>query len=189
MAQPFLDPWVLLFYENLCLYQQCHQPHHLQPHVPEVPGGLPERGCRGEQPASPPATTMQSKRPPLKMQTRKSEVAGPQKLCPHPSCRSHISAQSEGCSAAGQPLWASLCLHSLSLLTAGSCSHLPYPLWLAGPGEGQTSLLPMTLSFRSPGASFMKQDIRVSWVRWLKFKSGFHLDSSLTSSGSRGGEK
>lgn len=156
---------------NRCLYQQRHQPHHLQPHVPEVPCGLSDKGAAQGHSLPPHQQQQCSPRDP-RQRCRPGVVRSPalRNCAPIPAAEAiyqhSLRATLLLVSPSGPP--------AVSILSACSLRGpvvIPHPLWLAGPGEGQTSLLPMTLSFRSPGASFMKQDIRV-------FRSGLHLDSS-----------
>lgn len=105
---------------HLCVCQQCHPPHHLQPHVPEVPGGLlaskyaGQRDHRGTRPASALPATVRSERPPAGADLR-SEVTGAQQLRPHSHSRGLDSARS----AAALPL--SSPSRSLQFASAGSC--------------------------------------------------------------------
>lgn len=149
---------------HLCLYKQCHQPHHLQPHVPQVPRGLQAtvqvRGRGAPEARSLPQHHQLQRRGPRDA----SEDADPQERSHLPSGRC-ASTPATGAifqqGLRGVPLLPSpslppsLCLHSLHLLTARSRRCLPCPLWLAGPEEGDTSLLLMTFSSGSPVAFFI----------------------------------
>lgn len=92
---------------HLCLHQQRHQPHHLQPHVPEVPAAF-QRLCGGgmEEPERRTAGLSSSS---YGVDPRRRRPAGVRsralrQLGPHSRSRGLVSAPSEGCPPPAQPL-------------------------------------------------------------------------------------
>lgn len=137
VAQPSLPPGASLLL-HLCLHPQCYRPviySSCSRSSHSLPAALQVQGRGAAEVHSPPHSYNVVPETPKKMQTGRSEVAGPQAAVPLCPLQEPDFSRSEGCPAAAQPLSAPFCLHSFGLAHSWVLQVSVLPPWLAGPGE------------------------------------------------------